>query len=94
MVKVVVSGEVMVTEAMYSDGYLLSESPPARKPLPRVRNPNLHSDRGQDSNPCAWRPLRPQSTQGSTVPRSILPEAVGYKRLRQDEVCDEAFMRP
>ncbi|MPC81658.1 hypothetical protein E2C01_076286 [Portunus trituberculatus] len=36
--------------------YLLSQSPPARIPLPRVRKPNLHSDRGQDSNPCAWRP--------------------------------------
>ncbi|MPC47912.1 hypothetical protein E2C01_041673 [Portunus trituberculatus] len=36
--------------------------PPARKPLPRVRKPSLHSDRGQDSNPCAWRPCRPQST--------------------------------
>ncbi|MPC20142.1 hypothetical protein E2C01_013075 [Portunus trituberculatus] len=36
-------------------GYL-SQSPPTRKPLPRVRKPNLHLDRGQDSNPCAWRP--------------------------------------
>ncbi|MPC11412.1 hypothetical protein E2C01_004076 [Portunus trituberculatus] len=43
--------------------YLLSQSPPASKSLPRVRKPNLHSDRGQDSNPCAWRPLGPQ-TQG------------------------------
>ncbi|MPC42012.1 hypothetical protein E2C01_035623 [Portunus trituberculatus] len=51
-----------------SVGYLLSQSPPARKSLSRVRKPNLHSDRGQDSNPCAWRPLGPQSTQGSTVP--------------------------
>ncbi|MPC89458.1 hypothetical protein E2C01_084408 [Portunus trituberculatus] len=38
------------------------------KPLPRVRKPNLHSDRGQDSNLCAWKPLEPQSTHGSTVP--------------------------
>ncbi|MPC97473.1 hypothetical protein E2C01_092790 [Portunus trituberculatus] len=43
--------------------------PPARKPLLRVRKPNLRSDRGQDSNPCAWRTLGPQSTHGSTVPR-------------------------
>ncbi|MPC72352.1 hypothetical protein E2C01_066655 [Portunus trituberculatus] len=35
----------------------LNTRPPARKPLPRVRKSNLHSDRGQDSNPCAWRPL-------------------------------------
>ncbi|MPC54702.1 hypothetical protein E2C01_048626 [Portunus trituberculatus] len=48
---------------------LLFPSPPDRKPLPRVRKPNLHSDRGQDSNPCAWRPLGPQSTHGSSVPR-------------------------
>ncbi|MPC44411.1 hypothetical protein E2C01_038084 [Portunus trituberculatus] len=40
-----------------------------RKPLPRVRKPNLHSDRGQDSNLCARRPLGHQSTHGSTVPR-------------------------
>ncbi|MPC33509.1 hypothetical protein E2C01_026861 [Portunus trituberculatus] len=40
-----------------------------KKPLPRVRKPNLHSDHGQDSNPCAWRPLGPQSTNGSTVTR-------------------------
>ncbi|MPC20420.1 hypothetical protein E2C01_013363 [Portunus trituberculatus] len=45
--------------------------PPARKPLPRVRKPNLHSDRGQDSNPCAWRPLGFQSTHGSIVPRRL-----------------------
>ena len=31
--------------------------------------PNLHSDRGQDSNPCAWRCQGPQSPSGSTVPR-------------------------
>ncbi|MPC42607.1 hypothetical protein E2C01_036230 [Portunus trituberculatus] len=31
--------------------------PPAKKPLPRVRKPILRSDRGQDSNPCAWRLL-------------------------------------
>ncbi|MPC45592.1 hypothetical protein E2C01_039296 [Portunus trituberculatus] len=42
-------------------------SPPARKPLARVRKPNLYSDRGQDSNPCAWRSFGPQSTHGSTV---------------------------
>ncbi|MPC75075.1 hypothetical protein E2C01_069459 [Portunus trituberculatus] len=41
--------------------YLLSQSPPARKPLPRVRKPSLHSDRGQDSNPCAWRPSDPKA---------------------------------
>ncbi|MPD03545.1 hypothetical protein E2C01_099186 [Portunus trituberculatus] len=64
--------------------YLLSQSPPARKPLARVRKPNLHSDRGQDSNPCSWRPLGPQSTHGSTVPggsrsvklRNSLPASV------------------
>ncbi|MPC41919.1 hypothetical protein E2C01_035529 [Portunus trituberculatus] len=50
-------------------GYPLSQSPPARKSVPRVRKPNLHLDRGQDSNPCAWRPLGPQSMHGSTVPR-------------------------
>ncbi|MPC76656.1 hypothetical protein E2C01_071080 [Portunus trituberculatus] len=44
----------------------------SRKPLPRVRKPNLHPDRGQDSNPCAWRPYRPQSTHGSTAPRRPL----------------------
>ncbi|MPC72457.1 hypothetical protein E2C01_066763 [Portunus trituberculatus] len=33
-----------------------------------MRKPDLHSDRGQDSNSCAWRPLRPQSTHDSTVP--------------------------
>ncbi|MPC19226.1 hypothetical protein E2C01_012136 [Portunus trituberculatus] len=46
-----------------------SSSPPAGKPLPRVRMPNLHLDCGQDSNPCASRPLGLQSTHGSTVPR-------------------------
>ncbi|MPC27252.1 Xaa-Pro aminopeptidase 1 [Portunus trituberculatus] len=46
--------------------YLISQSPLVRKPLPRVRKPNLHSDREQDSNPCAWRPPGPQSTHGST----------------------------
>ncbi|MPC58119.1 hypothetical protein E2C01_052114 [Portunus trituberculatus] len=30
---------------------------PLRNRCPRVRKPNLHSDRGQDSNPCASRPL-------------------------------------
>ncbi|MPC29062.1 hypothetical protein E2C01_022279 [Portunus trituberculatus] len=49
-----------------------ARSPPARKPLPRVRKPNLHSTLGQDSNPYAWRPLGPQSTHGSTVPRRSL----------------------
>ncbi|MPC74955.1 hypothetical protein E2C01_069338 [Portunus trituberculatus] len=38
-------------------------------PPPRMRKPNIHSDRGQNSNPCAWRPHGPQSTHGSTVPR-------------------------
>ncbi|MPC88772.1 hypothetical protein E2C01_083693 [Portunus trituberculatus] len=37
-----------------------------------MRKPNLHSDRGQDSNPCAWRSLRSQSTHGSTVPRHFV----------------------
>ncbi|MPC31876.1 hypothetical protein E2C01_025175 [Portunus trituberculatus] len=41
------------TSQVHFFGYLLSESPPAKKPLARVRKPNLHSDRGQDSNPCA-----------------------------------------
>ncbi|MPC39624.1 hypothetical protein E2C01_033169 [Portunus trituberculatus] len=36
---------------LWVKGFLLSESPPARKPLPRVRKPNLHSDRKQDSSP-------------------------------------------
>ncbi|MPC37243.1 hypothetical protein E2C01_030717 [Portunus trituberculatus] len=40
---------------LWAKGYLLSQSPPARKPMPRVRKPNLHSGRGQDANPCAWR---------------------------------------
>ena len=31
--------------------------------------PNLPSDRGQDSNPCAWGTLGPHSAHGSTVPR-------------------------
>ncbi|MPC96835.1 hypothetical protein E2C01_092114 [Portunus trituberculatus] len=38
----------------YFLGYLLSQSPPARNPFLRVRKPNLHSDREQESNPCAW----------------------------------------
>ncbi|MPC89137.1 hypothetical protein E2C01_084070 [Portunus trituberculatus] len=50
---------------------ILHGNPPARKPLPRVRKPNLHSGSGQDSNPCVWRPLGPQSTHGSTVPLSL-----------------------
>ncbi|MPC47489.1 putative dipeptidase [Portunus trituberculatus] len=50
----------------------MSFGPPARKPLPRVRKPDLHSDRGQDWNPCAWRPLGPQSTHGSTAPRHFI----------------------
>ncbi|XP_045112573.1 carbohydrate sulfotransferase 10-like [Portunus trituberculatus] len=33
--------------------YHLSERPPARDPLPRVRKLFLYSDRDQDSNPCA-----------------------------------------
>ncbi|MPC88295.1 hypothetical protein E2C01_083196 [Portunus trituberculatus] len=41
--------------------YFLSQSPPARKPFPRVRKPNLHSYRGQDSNSCAWRPSDPKA---------------------------------
>ncbi|MPC22904.1 hypothetical protein E2C01_015933 [Portunus trituberculatus] len=40
----------------------------ARKPLSRVRKPNLHSDRGQDSSLYAWRPFGPLSIHGSTVP--------------------------
>ncbi|MPC48834.1 hypothetical protein E2C01_042619 [Portunus trituberculatus] len=47
-------------------GYLVSQSSPARKLLPHLRKPNLHSDSGQNSNP---RPLGPQSTHSSTVPR-------------------------
>ncbi|MPC44187.1 hypothetical protein E2C01_037853 [Portunus trituberculatus] len=35
----------------------MNTNPPERISLPRVRKPNLHSDRGQDSNPYAWRPL-------------------------------------
>ncbi|MPC34005.1 hypothetical protein E2C01_027375 [Portunus trituberculatus] len=50
-------------------GTLSEHSPPTKKPLPQERKPNLHSDRGQDSNPCAWRPLGSQSTHGSTLPR-------------------------
>ncbi|MPC78932.1 hypothetical protein E2C01_073440 [Portunus trituberculatus] len=41
------------------------------KPLPRVRKPNFHSDRGQDSNSYAWKPLGPQSTHSSTVSRAL-----------------------
>ncbi|MPC67056.1 hypothetical protein E2C01_061220 [Portunus trituberculatus] len=37
-------------------------TPPARKPLPRVRKPNLQPDRGQDSNPCTWRPSDPNAS--------------------------------
>ncbi|MPC98301.1 hypothetical protein E2C01_093665 [Portunus trituberculatus] len=60
--------------------YLLSQNPPARIPLPRVRKPNLHSERGQDSNPCAWRPsdpkarMAPQYHGGSSVCLSIVLE--------------------
>ncbi|MPC49753.1 hypothetical protein E2C01_043564 [Portunus trituberculatus] len=59
---------LLMTSAAHA-GYPISYcgSPPAKKPLPRVRKPNLHSDRGQDSNTCAWRPLGSQSTHGSTV---------------------------
>ncbi|MPC42375.1 hypothetical protein E2C01_035997 [Portunus trituberculatus] len=46
-------------------------SPPGRKPLPQVRKPYLHSDHGQDSNLCTWRPFVPQSMHGSTVPWKI-----------------------
>ncbi|MPC68488.1 hypothetical protein E2C01_062690 [Portunus trituberculatus] len=62
-------------------------SPSARIPLPRVRKPNGHSDRGQDSNPSAWRPLGSQSTQGSNVPRRhpkfdiVLPTLAPYLML-------------
>ncbi|MPC19899.1 hypothetical protein E2C01_012830 [Portunus trituberculatus] len=45
----------------YFLGYLLSQSPPARKLLPQVRKPNLHSE------PVHF--LGPQSTHGSTVPQ-------------------------
>ncbi|MPC93017.1 hypothetical protein E2C01_088132 [Portunus trituberculatus] len=55
----------------YFFGNHLSQSPPARKPLSRVRKPNLHSDRGQNSNACAWRPLGPQRTHGFTVPTHL-----------------------
>ncbi|MPC27913.1 hypothetical protein E2C01_021102 [Portunus trituberculatus] len=55
-------------------------SPPARKPLPRVRKPNMNSDRGQDSNPCAWRPLGHQSTHGFTVPMQF-PQSVTFIRV-------------
>ncbi|MPC53155.1 hypothetical protein E2C01_047041 [Portunus trituberculatus] len=57
-----------LTKSVMESPIYKTESPPARKPLPRVWKPNLHSDRGQNSNPCAWRPLGAQSTQGSTVP--------------------------
>ncbi|MPC47002.1 hypothetical protein E2C01_040736 [Portunus trituberculatus] len=56
----------------YFLGHDQSQSPTARKPLRQVRKPNRHSDSGQDSSPCAWRPLGPQSTHGSTVPRRLL----------------------
>ncbi|MPC63977.1 hypothetical protein E2C01_058085 [Portunus trituberculatus] len=56
---------------VWAKGYLISQSPPVRKPLPRVRKPNIHSNRGQESNPCAWRSHGPQSTHGSTVPRRV-----------------------
>ncbi|MPC49745.1 hypothetical protein E2C01_043557 [Portunus trituberculatus] len=48
--------EISTWQKEYFLGYLLSQSPTARKPLPRVRKPNLHSDCGQDSNLCAWNP--------------------------------------
>ncbi|MPC09386.1 hypothetical protein E2C01_001997 [Portunus trituberculatus] len=37
--------------------------------LPRVRKPYLHSDRDQDLNSSAWRPLGSKREHGSTVPR-------------------------
>ncbi|MPC39097.1 hypothetical protein E2C01_032617 [Portunus trituberculatus] len=52
--------------------------PPISKPLPRVRKPNLNSDRGQDSNQCAWRPRGSQSTHGSTVPFPEFTAQVAY----------------
>ncbi|MPC37516.1 hypothetical protein E2C01_030997 [Portunus trituberculatus] len=60
----------------------MQSRPPARTPLPSVRKPNLHSDRGQDSNPCAWRPLGPQSAHGSTVPRRPRHTVRPYRKLQ------------
>ncbi|MPC61051.1 hypothetical protein E2C01_055114 [Portunus trituberculatus] len=65
-------------------GYLFFESPPTRELLPLVRKPYtyIHSDHGQDSNLCAWKPLRPQSVHGFTVPqRPICEKAGGRVRL-------------
>ncbi|MPC32742.1 hypothetical protein E2C01_026069 [Portunus trituberculatus] len=84
----------------YFFGYHLSQSPPARKPLARVRKPNLHSDRGQDLNLCAWRPLGPQSTHGSTVPLLFGPEVEGVapdrgrEQLKDKGTIEEAPPTP
>ncbi|MPC08668.1 hypothetical protein E2C01_001261 [Portunus trituberculatus] len=42
-------------------GYLLPQGPPARKPLPRVRKPNLHLDRGQDRTRALGDPSEPKA---------------------------------
>ncbi|MPC47677.1 hypothetical protein E2C01_041430 [Portunus trituberculatus] len=60
--------------ALFRPNVFVGSGIKAGKPLPQVRKPNLHSDRGQDSNSCAWRPLGPQSTHGSTVPRQPITE--------------------
>ncbi|MPC72094.1 hypothetical protein E2C01_066387 [Portunus trituberculatus] len=72
-------------------GYLLSQSPPARKPLLQVRKPNLHSDSGQDLNSCSWRPLGPKRTNGSTVPRR--PQVHLYTNLLLDHLLQFAVRR-
>ncbi|MPC42748.1 hypothetical protein E2C01_036379 [Portunus trituberculatus] len=77
-------------------GHLLFQSPPTRKPLPRVRKPNLHSDRGQDLNPCTWRPLGPQSTHGSTVPWhtvSMAEVSSGSFLVRRLLLCRVLFLK-
>ncbi|MPC57269.1 hypothetical protein E2C01_051247 [Portunus trituberculatus] len=76
-------------EPTMSAGSSGNGTPPAKKPLPRVRKPNLHSDRGQHSNPCAWRPLGPQSTHGSSVSRR--PHEIEHKKLRESARNQEAF---
>ncbi|MPD06850.1 hypothetical protein E2C01_102681 [Portunus trituberculatus] len=43
----------LMARCWMADGFSNPASPPARKPLPWVRKPNVHSDHGQDSNPCA-----------------------------------------
>ncbi|MPC95407.1 hypothetical protein E2C01_090617 [Portunus trituberculatus] len=55
--------------------------PPARKSLPRVRKPNLHSDRGQDLNPCAWRTLGPHCTMAAPNFTPLRPELIDNKTL-------------